>query len=172
MYAETKEQWYIFYCRSRSEKKLMQNLTEDGYEIFVPLIEEIHLWSDRRKKVKVPLIKGYVFIYCKIKNFFEIIDKQHIVAPVKNAGEFAYLRQSDVDFLRIIDKLGLNATAKPLSLTKGDTVEIISGPLKGHSGTFVNEKGKNYLVLELEPINYQVIITVLKKDVKSCTKLK
>jgi transcription antitermination factor NusG len=166
MYAETKKKWYVFYCRSRSEKKLLQNLKEENYEILVPLIEEIHLWSDRHKKVKVPLIRGYVFIYCRIKDFSEIIEKQHIVAPVKNAGEFAFLRQTDIDFLRIIDELGLNATAQPLYLTKGDKVDIISGPFKGHSGTFVNERSKHYVVLELQPINYQVKITVLKKDVK------
>ena len=43
--------WYALSVRSRHEKKAHAELRERGFETFLPLIEEIHAWSDRKKKV-------------------------------------------------------------------------------------------------------------------------
>ena len=61
------QHWYVVYVRSRYEKKVHQLLQEKGIESSLPLIKTVRIWSDRKKKVEVPLFKGYVFVYIDIQ---------------------------------------------------------------------------------------------------------
>ena len=54
--------WYAIYVRSRHEKKVHQLLLEIGIESSLPLIKTTRKWSDRKKKVEIPLFRGYVFV--------------------------------------------------------------------------------------------------------------
>ena len=45
--------WYVLYTTSRAEKKVAQRLEEKGLEVFLPMIEELRQWSDRKKKVEI-----------------------------------------------------------------------------------------------------------------------
>lgn len=53
--------WYALHTRSRHEKRVAANLEEKGVTAFLPLVREVHAWSDRRKMVDVPVFPGYVF---------------------------------------------------------------------------------------------------------------
>lgn len=53
--------WYAIVTRYRSEKKVSGQLAHGGIPTFLPTIPEVHRWSDRRKKIEVPLFPGYVF---------------------------------------------------------------------------------------------------------------
>jgi transcription antitermination factor NusG len=55
--------------RSRREKLVSAALTNAGITAFLPVLSEMHSWSDRRKKVDVPLFPGYVFV--QIQNLAE-----------------------------------------------------------------------------------------------------
>ena len=54
--------WYAVWSRSRHEKMVASALTNVGVTTFLPLVTEMHRWSDRRKSVDVPLFPGYVFV--------------------------------------------------------------------------------------------------------------
>ena len=53
--------WYALHTRSRHEKRVAAHLEERGLTAFLPLVREVHVWSDRRKVVEVPVFPGYVF---------------------------------------------------------------------------------------------------------------
>lgn len=57
-----RHRWYALWTRSRHEKKVFQQLSERGLQGFLPLSNEIHWWSDRRKQIEVPLFPGYTFL--------------------------------------------------------------------------------------------------------------
>lgn len=154
--------WYVFYCRSRAEKKADQVLKEKKYESYLPLVTEIHQWSDRKKKVQVPLFKGYVFVNCKFHDLFYITEVNHIVAPVKIGEEFAVLRERDIELLRKIEKYNIEATAEPIEVQKGDKVKIIMGTLKGYEGICIQDKNKNYVLIAIEGISQYIRVTVHK----------
>ncbi len=60
--APEKTNWYAVQTRSRHEKKVADEIQDKGISSFLPLITQIHRWSDRRKEVDVPLFPGYVFV--------------------------------------------------------------------------------------------------------------
>ena len=54
--------WLVIYTKPRSEKKVSQRLKEMGIMIFCPTVTTVRQWSDRKKKVEVPLFNSYVFV--------------------------------------------------------------------------------------------------------------
>jgi transcription antitermination factor NusG len=61
-------QWYALYLRSRYEKKANLELEKKNIETFLPLIEELHVWSDRKKRVMEPLFRGYIFVKTDLRD--------------------------------------------------------------------------------------------------------
>ncbi len=160
--------WYVFYCRSRAEKKALEVLIEQNFNAYLPLITEIHQWSDRKKKIQVPLFRGYVFVYSTINDFFDIMQIYHIVSPVKIGDEYAKLRQTDIELLKKIEKFKIEASAIPLKVQNGDKVGIIFGPLKGYYGICMQELNKNYVLIAIEATSHFVKVNIPKENLKIC----
>src|SRR5262249_3207608 len=55
------ECWYAVQTRARHEKMVEQRLLERGVTTFLPLVTEVHRWSDRNKTVEIPLFNCYMF---------------------------------------------------------------------------------------------------------------
>lgn len=54
--------WYVLYTKPKSEKKVADTLEKMGVEVYCPLRTEVRQWSDRKKKIRVPLFTSYVFV--------------------------------------------------------------------------------------------------------------
>ena len=53
--------WRVFYTMPRSEKKCELALQEKDIEVFLPTCTRISQWSDRKKKITLPLFQNYIF---------------------------------------------------------------------------------------------------------------
>ena len=54
--------WYALHTRSRFEKKVYDSLCGKSLEAFLPRVEVMSRRKDRRKRIMVPIIPGYVFV--------------------------------------------------------------------------------------------------------------
>src|SRR6202167_3469201 len=54
--------WYAVRTRSRHEKLVARQLENQGIQSFLPVVSQIHNWSDRRKQIETPLFSGYAFL--------------------------------------------------------------------------------------------------------------
>jgi len=53
--------WYAIFVRTKYEKKVHSALLNKGIESSLPLKTVIRQWSDRKKKVQLPMFRGYIF---------------------------------------------------------------------------------------------------------------
>ena len=60
--------WYAVQTRARHEKAVEERLQEQGIATFLPLVTEVHRWSDRRKTVQLPLFSCYLFVKLNANN--------------------------------------------------------------------------------------------------------
>ena len=60
--------WYVLYTNPKAEKKVAEQLTKIGVINYCPLIKKVHQWSDRKKKIEIPLFTSYVFVNIDEKN--------------------------------------------------------------------------------------------------------
>ena len=54
--------WYAVQIHARAEKKAVTQFQGKGVETFLPTVEEINRWSDRRKAVEVATLHGYALV--------------------------------------------------------------------------------------------------------------
>jgi hypothetical protein len=54
--------WYAIHTRARHEKLIDLSLRHGGIDTFLPVVREVHRWSDRRKEITLPLFPCYVFV--------------------------------------------------------------------------------------------------------------
>ena len=79
--------WYVLYTRSRHEKKVDTLLKQQNINSFFPQIKEIKQWSDRKKKMLVPLFPNYLFVQSDPRDFWKIKSTPGIVGFVGQRAE-------------------------------------------------------------------------------------
>ena len=66
--------WYVIYTKNRHERKVAEQLERVGVEYFLPCINAVRQWYDRKKIISVPLFPSYIFV--KIKDNFPFIPQR------------------------------------------------------------------------------------------------
>ncbi len=65
--------WLAAYVRLYHEKKTRDRLTAMGIESFLPVQEEMHQWSDRRKKIERVVIPMMIFVHIEPAERAEVL---------------------------------------------------------------------------------------------------
>lgn len=156
-------QWFVMYTTSRTEKKVEQRLKEKGIEVFLPIVEELRQWSDRKKKVQKALFSGYVFVKTTRANLWESLQVPGAVKFVNFSGQHATVRDSEIDAIRRIVETGVSVETGKDEIQKGEQVKILGGPLQGMEGECVNKGNKDYFVIRVPGINQVLMVNVPRK---------
>ncbi len=158
--------WYAIYTNPRAEKKVFERLVEEGIEAFLPLETVYRKWSDRKKKVKVPYIKSYVFVRVEPKDIYtKVLKVFGTVLVLKYLGKPAIVRDYEIKNLRILSE----NEAKSIELTSdinievGEEVEIEKGLLMGLRGKCVKVKGRKSIMVEFEMLGCIKVVEVAAK---------
>ncbi len=148
MNGEETFRWYAVYVRSRYEKKVHLLFQEEGIISFLPLIETWRKWSDRKKKVSMPLFKGYVFVRIAYKSdHYKVLDTDGVVKFVGIRNVASVILDRDIEWIKII--AGEPDALKDVlpEMPSGQRVKVISGPFRGLEGVVRREgRGAKLLV--------------------------
>jgi transcription termination/antitermination protein NusG len=83
----TTSQWYAIYIGTQCEKKIVKRLHELAILVYLLLLITFRHWSDRKKKVSIPLFSGYVFINTKVKNYYRVLNIPGMVRYISFEGK-------------------------------------------------------------------------------------
>lgn len=155
--------WYVLYTTSRAEKKVAQRLEEKGLEVFLPMIEELRQWSDRKKKVQKALFNGYLFVKTTKADLWNTLQVPGAVKFVHFAGEHATVRQSEINIIKRILKTGVAIETDNSEIQPGEQVKIIGGALEGMVGECVNKGNKDYFIIRVPGINQNLMVSIERK---------
>lgn len=157
---EKENKWYVFYVRSRAEKVAFNALLNAGFDAYLPLMTVHRVWSDRIKKVVVPMFNGYIFVRCDKQDISRVLQQDHIVAVVKTGADYSIIRESEIEILRKIEAGKYSVLIEPGKINLGDEVEIIGGAMKGFRGKCYAESGSNYFIVVLDGINQSIKVKI------------
>lgn len=160
--------WFVFYTKSRQEKKVEQLLTKRGYEVFLPLQKVMRQWSDRKKKVEVPLFNSYIFVNESEDKIPVILQTPGMAWNIRHNDRPAVLHPKEYEMIhRFLDSGLFVESGSVEDFKQGDAVEIIDGPLKGLKGSVVRTSDGDKFSVTLESIGHSLKVTldpiVLKK---------
>ena len=170
------KRWYVIFTKHNCEKKLQQTLETNGYNAYVPVYSTIRQWSDRKKKVIVPLINSVVFVQMPQMFLNDLYNFSNVKGILKDLGQPAIVRDFEIENLKIIAKEWNGEVVSDNSdkglFDKGDNVEVLRGLFAGIFGELVDINGKHRVVVRLKSMNVEFVINVPLNAVKKSSKEK
>jgi len=158
------KKWLVFYTRSRQEKVAQKALEQFGFQGYLPMHKIMRQWSDRKKKVEVPLFNSYIFVFDQEYRIGNILDVPGISRILRYDGRPAYLREKELETIKRFIASGLTIEAHKIDNIKvGDKVEIIDGPMRGAVGVLTGEYSESRFSIILETINQVLTVSVAKE---------
>jgi transcription antitermination factor NusG len=159
--------WYVIKTNSRAEKKVEERLQKLGFEVFLPLQTSIKQWSDRKKKVCVPLISSTLFIHSSESDLKLIYNTPGFHSVLHYQSKPAIVRDFEINNLRIILQADNEYQfEETTSLESGDLVEVIKGPFQGLIATSIEVNRNHRLIVEVESLGQKFVVHVSKSFVK------
>ncbi len=146
------KEWYVLYTKPRSEKKVAERLDERKFEVYCPLVRTMRQWSDRKKKVQLPMFPSYIFVRVDDYERQSVLMDPGVLNFVFWLGKPATIRQTEMDAIRLIAEKGESVHVEGRSFYEGQIISINEGPFKGLSGT-VDKVDKRKITVFIEQLD-------------------
>lgn len=152
--------WYVVYTKPKWEKKVAEQLKNNGIACYCPLVTQVRQWSDRKKKVEVPLFNSYVFVRLPEAERNMVFQSIGVVRYLFWLGKPAIVRDEEIETMKKwLDPAQANDISV-VSFQVGDSIQLESGPFSKQKAT-VQEVTNTHYVLVLESLG-----CVLKMKIK------
>jgi transcription antitermination factor NusG len=157
--------WFAFYVKARHEKKVCERLTQLNIETYLPLVTKISQWSDRKKKIEEPLIRGFIFCRMFLKDRIPILETPGVVNIFRFAGKWTIIPDYEIESIRIALEAKANLVLEDHFIL-GRKVKIIEGQFKGLVGRIVTLPEGDSLYLEFEKLQLSFKLKVEVNDLE------
>ena len=125
--------WYVLYTKPRCEIKVEEQLLSIGIDAYCPTRAEIRFWSDRKKRIEVPVLPSMILVNIDDKDINRVFASSLVIRYMFWLGKRATVRQSEIDILKKYLNGDYNfINSKVLDIKVGDDFSLPS---------FNNEKG-------------------------------
>src|ERR1700690_2226293 len=95
-----KPDWNAVYTRHQHERSVAESLAGSGFEVFLPTYNTIRQWTDRKKKLSLPLFPCYVFLHSSFERRLQVLSTPGVHFVVMFAGQPAAIPDSEIDAIR------------------------------------------------------------------------
>jgi len=162
------ESWYALHTRPRHEKIVAHRLKERGVTAFLPMVREVHRWSDRKKTVQSPLFSCYVFAKFTPNRSerLRVLRVDGVFSLVGAKGEGTPIPDAEIDAVRSLVETELPWSSHPF-LKIGQRVRIRSGALDGMEGILLSRNGDQTLVISIDAIQRSLAVSVQGYEVEA-----
>ncbi|MEG1227579.1 MAG: UpxY family transcription antiterminator [Flavobacterium sp.] len=143
--------WYVVYTKPKWEKKVAEKLTQIGIECYCPIITQVKQWSDRKKKVEVPLFNSYVFVQLKDSDRNSVFQIAGVVRYLFWLGKPAIVRDEEIKSIKESLKASNIAEVSVTSIQVGDRIKLESGAFSNQNA-IVQEVSNTHYILVLESL--------------------
>ncbi len=152
--------WFVLYVKPKQELKVAQQLSTMNIEAYAPYKKEIRQWSDRKKKIDVPLFTSYVFVKLSEKERNLVFDVPGVVRYLFWLGQPAIARDKEIE--KIKDWLAHDKVDDSVicQYKPGDNITINHGIFKGKEAQ-IEEVGKSAMRMILKELG--VVVQVRMK---------
>ena len=155
-----KRSWYVVYVRSRHEKNVYSALLDKGIDASLPMKTVVREWSDRKKKVQLPLFRGYVFVNIdlKIDNLI-VLKTLGVVKFIGIRNKPSRIPDGQMRWIHMMVK-GSDIIYNVKEIPVGKKVRVMAGPFKGVEGVVIRVGNQSRLVVVIESIIHAVSIEI------------
>ena len=132
--------WFVLYTKPRTELKVSQRLSVLGIENYTPTRMEVRQWSDRKKKILVPLLPSMVLVRLNEKEINKVFEVTGVVRYLFENQKRAEVSNEEVLAMNYYLENTYYSNKKELAV--GEMVKV---PLLKKEATVISIKGKKCL---------------------------
>lgn len=155
---KVKTHWHVLYTMPKREKFVAGELKRLGIESFLPLQVVYRQWSDRKKRMEMPLFPSYVFVNASHHDLSKALYITSVVRCLSISNKPVILSPSEIS--RIRELLNHNPTIVEEPFKAGDFMKITSGSLAGLEGQVVQRKGKTRFSVKINSIQQHILVDI------------
>lgn len=159
--------WYAVHTMARHEKRVAAQFEEKRVQTFLPLLQQIHKWSDRRTKVEVPMFTCYAFVRIAqtTQERLKVLRTPGVLGFVGSERQGTPIPDDQIESLRtaIREKIPCFPHA---FVTAGKRVRICGGSLDGVEGILVRQGADQSLIVSVELLQRSISMRVEGYDVE------
>jgi len=141
--------WYVLYTKPKWEKKVAEQLQAIGIDCYCPLVIKERQWSDRKKKVEVPLFNSYVFVQLEEKDRSLVFNSPGVVRYLFWLQKPAVVRDEEIATIKKWLSASDTVEIEVSRYQVGDTIQLDSGPFINQQAV-VKKVTTSHYVLVLE----------------------
>lgn len=156
--------WFALYTKPRHEFKAEEQLSKAGIISYLPTIIKLKQWSDRKKKVSEPVLRGYIFIYATESERLEALEQSAVIRCICEHGRPAVIPEWQIENLKKMLEYKADYFIQE-GLVSGTKVEIKEGPFAGVIGVVSSVKEGKTLAVSIDLLNRSVIAYLPKESV-------
>jgi transcription antitermination factor NusG len=159
--------WYAVHTMARHEKRVAAQLEEKRVCTFLPLLHQIHKWSDRRSVVEIPMFSCYAFVRIAqtADERLKVLRTPGVLGFVGSERQGTPILDKQIENLRTTISKNVPFFPHPF-ISAGRRVRIRGGSLDGIEGILLRQGADQSLVLSVELLCKSVAIRVEGYDVE------
>ncbi len=161
MTCNNEKKWFALYTKPRNEFKAALQLEAENIDYYLPVITRLKQWSDRKKKVTEPLLRGYIFVFADETERILSLQQFSIIKCIFDHGRPAVIPEWQIDNL----KKFLNNESDVIvhsGIVPGAKVKILSGPFAGIVGVIKQEAKGKTIAVNIDLLNRSILAQISK----------
>lgn len=151
--------WYALLTKVHQEFKAKAQLDALNIINYLPAVTRLKQWSDRKKRITEPVLKGYIFIRATEKERLIALEQPSVARCLSEKGKPAVIRDWQIENLRRVLETKFEVYVYD-GLIPGREIEIISGPLKGIKGIIQSTPTEKHIAVCIKLLNRTVIAKI------------
>ena len=151
--------WYVVKTKANKEELAKQNLINQGYKVYLPVVKKIKKVGNRLRFFKQALFPNYLFIKFDFNliNWSKINNTRGISSIVNMSNSKSSVAEEDINNLKLSeDDENFIVISKIQVPTFGRMYKILEGPFQGQEAKFYGKKDKNNIFLNMTLLGREI----------------
>jgi len=141
--------WRVVYTRPKTERKVASNIADMGIESYLPMHKVVRQWSDRKKRLEVPLFPNYVFVRVNEIDCVALYSIKELVKFVTIEKRPVVIRENEIVAIKRVLSEEVDISTEEY-FQEGMRVRIKQGQFEGLEGVVVKKQGSARLIIKIE----------------------
>lgn len=163
---DSEPRWFAVWVNYKREKQAERDLRARGIEVYLPLKATTRIYASKRKTVYLPLLSRYIFVRIVRSEYVPVLENPHVLSFVKEHGNLRSIRPEEIELLRRVAGDERVVEIRQGQMAAGTPVELITGNLAGMQGVYVQARGKNSFLIQLESLGVHLQLEVDASDIR------
>jgi len=151
--------WYVLYVNSRYEKKVHDSINEIRIDSFLPLVESIRHWKDRKKVLFTPLFPSYVFVHLKSrKDSYRVLKIKGACTFIKIGNTMVKVREQEINKIKLMvnDNFLFDFEVTNKQFSPGEKRKFNDGLFNGQEYEVIRIDKKEKILIRIDSLSQNI----------------